>query len=254
MAKPFLTKLLNYGARKLTTSAKWFEDPLYRGLKKKGLSIRHLQTLNLPWLRQRKFRTIFDIGANVGEFAGAMELLFPGATIFSFEPLPQCYSALEQRMRNYPHFKGFNMGLAESSGEKSIFLSSSAPSSSFRPMAQLHKDAFPFSKGSQEVKVKIERLDDVMRTISYEGPTLIKIDVQGFEDQVIKGGLETVRRADTLIVETSFRTLYEGQPLFGDIYELVRDQGFQFVGIQDSLSDHRDGQVLQIDSVFEKLG
>ena len=109
-------------------------------------------------------------------------------------------------------------------------------------------------KESKEVKVKIERLDDLMRTTKFDGPTLIKIDVQGFEDQVIKGLPETLRRADLLIVEASFRTLYDGQPLFDDIYALMRENGFKFVGIQDYLADPRDGQILQIDGVFEKIG
>jgi hypothetical protein len=56
------------------------------------------------------------------------------------------------------------------------------------------------------------------------------MDVQGFEDRVIAGGLRTLERASVLWVETSFVELYEGQPLFADIHDRLRDLGFEYRG------------------------
>lgn len=69
---------------------------------------------------------------------------------------------------------------------------------------------------------------------------------------VIQGGQEIISPARILIVETSFRELYLGLRLFGEIYDLLRDMGFTFGGILDQLNSPLDGSVLQADSIFIK--
>ena len=83
------------------------------------------------------------------------------------------------------------------------------------------------------------------------GTILIKIDVQGSEDKVIRGGQKTLRRAKAVIVETSFTELYDGQPLFHDIYEGLRSLGFSYSGSwAPDLKNPLDGSHLQQDSIF----
>jgi hypothetical protein len=74
--------------------------------------------------------------------------------------------------------------------------------------------------------------------------------VQGFEDKVIAGGPETIRKAKAIIIEVSFRELYEGQPLFEEIFELLSDKGFKFMGNLYQLLSPIDGAPLQADALF----
>jgi hypothetical protein len=74
--------------------------------------------------------------------------------------------------------------------------------------------------------------------------------VQGYEANVLAGGPETVRRAVAVIMETSFRRLYEGQPLFEEIYETMRGLGFDFQGNMEQMVSPADGRVVQADSIF----
>jgi len=53
-----------------------------------------------------------------------------------------------------------------------------------------------------------------------------------------------------LIVETSFTKLYEGQPLFDDIYKTLKESGFDYGGNWDQLTDSCDGRILQADAIF----
>ncbi len=78
----------------------------------------------------------------------------------------------------------------------------------------------------------------------------MKIDVQGYEDRVLRGGEQTVKRAQVLLVETSFQQLYEGQALFEDILALLRGWGFRYAGALDQLLNPRTGEALQQDSIF----
>lgn len=58
--------------------------------------------------------------------------------------------------------------------------------------------------------------------------------------------------ASILIVETSFQSLYKGQPLFGTIYNMLRQRGFAYVGSENPVRNPKDGSILQCDSVFCK--
>jgi hypothetical protein len=109
---------------------------------------------------------------------------------------------------------------------------------------------YPEMAATKPVTVKIDRLDAVAAGLPIVEPLLVKIDVQGYEDRVLKGGLETIQRASLLVIETSFEPLYQGQPLFGDIYSMLVDRGFRYAGSLDQLSHARDGRPLQEDSIF----
>ena len=78
----------------------------------------------------------------------------------------------------------------------------------------------------------VKRLDDfiIENNIWLEKEILVKIDVQGVEDKVIRGGIETLKKAKIVITEVEFVELYEGQVLFDGIYEQLNKLGFKFKG------------------------
>lgn len=78
--------------------------------------------------------------------------------------------------------------------------------------------------------VPVYRLDDYVRSHGMENPDLVKMDVQGFEDRIIKGGNETFHQCRSFVIEASFEEFYEGQALFHDIYELMHLMGKNFIG------------------------
>ena len=120
-------------------------------------------------------------------------------------------------------------------------------------MKSSHEEAFPFSKGGTIQEIDISRLDDIADQMILERPILIKMDVQGFEDKVILGGLQTIERADILIVELSLEVLYESQLLFDDMYKLLTSLGFKYQGNLVQLHSAVDGKIVQIDGIFVRL-
>lgn len=209
-------------------------------------------TKNNLWLKKMQIKTIFDIGANSGQFAAEIHQLFPEAMLYSFEPLPDCYSQLMANFQGTPNFKAFNLALGNETGYTEIYRSDYSLSSSLLPMAQTHKEAFPFTAGSTSEKIEIARLDDVASHLNIQKPFLIKLDVQGFEDAVIQGGRNTISEADVVITELSLEELYVGQKLFDDIYNLLVTLGFKYRGNYDQLCDPNDGRMLQMDGIFIK--
>jgi FkbM family methyltransferase len=226
-------------------------------LRRRGIDYDHYRNLRRRWLLDAGIRTILDIGANTGQFARLAHEVWPAAAIYSFEPLPDCFEALKTALPASADFHPVNCALGAAAGTLEFRKALHTPSSSFLQMTDLHKEAFPESGGGQEertLSVAVRTLDEVARELPLWENVLIKIDVQGYEANVIAGGAETVRRAAAVIMETSFRKLYEGQPLFEDIYETMRGLGFDFQGNMEQMVSPADGTVVQADSIFVRRG
>ncbi len=203
-----------------------------------------------PWLKDFKFKTILDIGANEGQFADKMHSLFPNTMIYSFEPIPEAFARLDKNFAEIKQIKGINLALGDAAGEISFNKNESSASSSFLDMAETHMESFDFAVKTVPIKVKVDTLDNVMSKENFELPMLIKIDVQGFEDKVIKGGTDTIRKAAMVICEVSFTELYKGQLLFDDIYEILKNLGFSYAGNVEQLRSPDTNRILQADAIF----
>lgn len=205
----------------------------------------------LQWIQDLGIDTILDIGANTGQFAGFLRKHFPEARIFSFEPIPDCYRDLCKAMSVDSRFQAFNLAVSEINGTASFHLSSFSQSSSMLPMGQLHKDNFPFSAGEKIITVESVRLDDFAKTIDLGEKILVKIDVQGVEEKVIAGGINTIRKADVLFLESNFQRLYKGQLLFKELLDIISPLGFQYMGnVAGHLISPLNGICLEEDSIF----
>jgi len=215
------------------------------------LSIYHMQTNNRDlWVKQLALKTVIDVGANLGQFSTKMRKLLPNVVIYAFEPLPDCFKELQVAFAGDSCFHAFNVGLGDAAGQSNFMRNQSCASSSFLKITPAHTDAFPFTANTSSVIVKMERLDDMAKGMDLMAPFMLKIDVQGFEDRVLRGGGVTARKAKVVLLETSFLRLYEQQPLFDDIYMLLKGWGFAYQGSFEQLRDPGTGWTVQEDSVF----
>jgi len=202
------------------------------------------------WLQDMSIKTVIDVGAHAGESAVQFHELFPNAKIYSFEPLHDCFVKLNAAMKNVPNFRSFNLALGDEEGRLDIHRSEWSQSSSLLKMANLHKEAFPFSSGEILETIDINTLDNVAKELDLEDNVLLKIDVQGYEHKVIDGSRNILNRVKVIIIETSFSELYKGQPLFAEIYELLNGLDFVYSGSWGELKSPIDGAPLQQDSIF----
>ena len=117
-------------------------------------------------------------------------------------------------------------------------------------MSESHKANFPFTATSSQIEVMMERLDNFLTTINPDDKTLIKIDVQGYESEVISGGEEVLKKSKVVFIETSFRELYTGQKLFEDVYKRLEGIGYKYKGSSNNVYSSISGEILQADSIF----
>jgi FkbM family methyltransferase len=224
-----------------------------RHLRRRGIEVETFRRYNLRWLRNRSIRSLIDVGANCGQFSLVMHEVLPTARIVAFEPLADCFQELKRRLAHVDGLVPLNVAVGEGAGAIEFHRSSYSQSSSVRPMTA-HRELFPDTARCNSLSVECVTLDAAVADLGLQDEILIKMDVQGFEDKVIAGGLQTIRRASVLWVETSFVELYQGQPLFADIHDRLRELGFQYHGSHAQLPSPRDDSILQADSIFVRDG
>jgi FkbM family methyltransferase len=216
----------------------------------KGVKVEYDFLKKHQWILNLDIQTILDIGANKGQFAARFRFLFPETWIFSFEPIPEIYEQLCKRFATDSKFKAFNLGIGKESGSIDFFQNEFTDSSSAFPMKGLHIESFPKTSVVKKIQIEIYSLDEVVKSISISFPLLIKIDVQGFEEMVILGGKDTLKKASIVIIEVSFYELYENQVFFSSIYDYMQDLGFSYHGNYEQLLSPLDGSILQADAIF----
>jgi FkbM family methyltransferase len=216
----------------------------------KGVNPGHYFKLNAPWIRRAGIRTVLDVGAHRGEFSSAIRALLPTAQIYAFEPLPDCCAELAKRFRTNGTFQAFPVAIGASHDRITLWRSSYPKSSSVLPMAELHKDSFPWSAGNTPLTVEIRALDEYLEQLKLAEKVLLKIDVQGYEAQVLNGAKEILKRVAYVLLEVSFQPLYEGQGAFAEIHAFLQSAGFSYSGNLEQLLSPLDGSVLQADALF----
>lgn len=206
-------------------------------------------------LKQIKYNNIdlvFDIGANTGQFSIMFFKLGYYGKVVSFEPLSSAYKTLKERSRKFSNWTiAEQCALGDADGEIEINISKNSISSSALQILDEHISAAPKSEFIGSEKVKVYKLDTIFDNyIIDEKNIFIKIDTQGFEEKILNGASESIKKAKGLLVETSLVPLYEGQALFPIIYERITKQGFELTGVQPAFINKETGRVLQIDAIF----
>ena len=138
---------------------------------------------------------IVDVGANVGQFSNAAKLFFPEARVVSFEPDPETYADLQVNTHGLRDVELHNIGLGDRDGVITFYRHELSVMSSFSD----HAADTANHRGSKQLPVC--RLDAVLK--SDDRPDLLKIDVEGFERQVLQGAWETVSRSRYVLIEVS---------------------------------------------------
>jgi FkbM family methyltransferase len=224
---------------------KFVQDTLY----KMGLIVKLVRPENNLWLQNRGIKTVLDIGANTGQFANRVDEILPSVKIISFEPIKKCFDELLINTKSI-NVTAFNIALGQENAQQEINISAHSPSSSLLKMADLHTEVFAGTNFVEKETITVKKLDDLFNELNVDGKFMVKIDVQGFEDRVIKGGIESLKKADSILIETSFEELYEDQLLFDGIYQLLTGIGFIFKGNVTQAINKKDGRILYAESLF----
>lgn len=195
-----------------------------------------------------EYATVIDVGAHHGQFALLAREKFPNAGVICIEPLPEAVKKLETVFQDDSQVAIVNRAIADSDGIRTMHISAKTDSSSLLSIKKSYTDSFPGTEESATVEVPVQTLDQLISS-ELNRPSLLKIDAQGGEAEVIRSGRETLRRIDAVYAECSFIEFYDGQALAGEIVNELADRGFRLRGAY-SVVENSNGECLQADLLF----
>jgi FkbM family methyltransferase len=166
-------------------------------MKAKRGSIHDPEYTELPsWLDGK---LLLDVGANLGQSVISLNRLFPQSKIMSFEPNPACHDVLKKVAAKIGQTEVYFVGL----GDATDCLTFCVPvlddgtqllqEGSFDPSVfsqEVTRERIGAAFNLRKIEIDVHRIDDL-----DVNPSLIKVDVQGFEMQVLRGAINTIRRA-----------------------------------------------------------
>lgn len=201
-------------------------------------------------LTSRDITTVIDVGANVGQYASLLRGAGFAGRIISCEPLTGAFAELAERASRDGGWTALHTAVGATPGTTTINVSRNSYSSSLRAMTSAHVKAAPGSDIVSTEPVEVTTVADLVREHDVEpSRTLLKIDTQGFEDEVLAGAGDLVGRFAAVQLELSFVELYEGQRLHDELVALMTAAGYRIQQLDPGFSDAA-GRLLQVDAVF----
>lgn len=187
---------------------------------------------------------VVDGGANVGQFARAMAETFPEARVVSFEPLPEAAAAYRGALVGEPRVRLVEAALGAEPGTVTFHRQAYSLSSSVLPPA----DA---ATHTTTLEVAVTTLDAALADETIPPDTLVKLDLQGYEMEALRGAPTVLCQARHVLLETAFRSSYRGEARFEDLQVLLAGYGYRFLRPIDILRDG-SGEIVQMDALFER--
>jgi FkbM family methyltransferase len=197
--------------------------------------------------------TVLDVGANVGQFAVAAAKLFPNAKVYSFEPVPSSIEELRKNVSKLENVTVYPFALGDAEGEVTLHVAADSRQSSILPTTETGIGLISTAQETDVITVKISTLDRVFAGVEFQPPVLLKLDVQGYEAQVISGGEQTLKRVNYVVAEAPFEPTYKGEAEFMDIVRMMEEQSFRFEGPISCYSPQGGSRVVEIDALFVRI-
>jgi FkbM family methyltransferase len=185
-------------------------------------------------------RVVIDAGAAHGDWTVSCRRIFPRAVHVMIEPLP-LYASELSALAEDDRIEYMPVAAGRQKMDLPLLVPERPGGSSFLPSSR-PEDTY-FKRAVMVPVVPLDGLD------IPEGPTLLKLDVQGFEFEVIAGAGHLLEQVDVIVVECSLHPFQRDLPLIDEVIERVSALGFR---LYDTADEERwvSGTLAQVDVIF----
>jgi len=190
-------------------------------------------------------QSLLDVGAHLGSFTKAFLDVFPDCKPTLIEPNPFCHAELSALA-----FEKHGVAASSTSGRAELFLTrewlQSTGVSLYRENTEYFRDDVLVRREVDKV-----RLDDLFRGRRFD---FVKIDTQGSELDVLRGGSELLRQADYILIEISLVEYNVGGACAEAVFSQLASMGFRCADVTEfhRLAGIANGNLLQMDFLFER--
>jgi len=226
-------------------------------LRKAGLNVtRASNTLDRKrafFFRKNQIDLVIDVGANVGQYARRLRRAGYTGRIISFEPLKPEFTKLFHASKEDPSWDCHNVALGRANTEMVINVSWDSVSSSLLRASEDYVRAIPKGATMSQETVAVRQLDSFKDHLLKSTEVVhLKLDVQGYEMEVLLGAEGFLQRVQSIESEMSLMHLYENQPLVAELVRYLDARGFTLVWLERLFVDPGSGHLWQVDGIFLK--
>jgi FkbM family methyltransferase len=200
---------------------------------------------------------VLDVGANCGQYGRMLRGIGYSGTIISFEPVAECYRELREVSKGDSRWLTLPLALGEFEGTAPIHVTASTDFSSFLVPNEYCRTTFgagPTQTGVEHVRVR--RLDDVLTDHPVAGSAariFLKMDTQGYDQQVIQGASGCLERIVAVQSELSVRPVYDGAPRYLESLQRLEAAGYELTGLF-TVNRDRELRLIEMDCVMVRRG
>jgi len=182
-----------------------------------------------------------DVGAYVGDWTRSFKQIFPESRVLMIEPQASATAAL-CNAKSELHNLELRVALLGARAEASVGFYESETASSVLAEAR--------NRRPPTTHMPMTTLDAITEGGPFARPDLIKLDVQGYEIEVMRGGAHALESVEAVLMEVNLLRLHDGAPLFHDSAEYMGKRGFQVYDLCSLIRRPYDGAVWQADVIF----
>lgn len=210
----------------------------------------HFYKRPVDFIRSRGIEVVVDVGANIGQYAQRLRSDGYTGWIISAEPVHAAFDVLAARAAADARWQVLDVAFGEKEGASQINISEASVFSSMR--SQLPAAA-AFNAESRVVRretIRMVRLDDTFPELP-NGRAFLKIDTQGYEQQVLMGASGCLSKFLGVQMELPIVHLYEGTWMFHEAAAYMHERGFEISNIVPVNYDPADPvSLLEVDCIF----
>lgn len=199
---------------------------------------------------------ILDIGANRGDVAAAALRSYPNSKALCVEPVSETFKILEKNLAPFGSRAIFkNYAFSDVAGVGEINITNIDGANSILPQTKCHQEWNPHVVERGKEAIVLKRLDDEFRSFPASIFDIVKIDVEGFEMQVIQGGAKFFSdHVRCILIEVSFmRDISLSDQCVFKIFKILDELGYALVNLIDLYPGPKDSsslRIAQVDCVF----
>jgi FkbM family methyltransferase len=203
------------------------------------------------FLSKNEVELVLDVGANVGQFAHATRISGYNGPLWSFEPVKAIFNKLAHKSRKDAQWKASNFAVGAKEGAATIHVSALSLFSSIKPYTRAATDFDPRSRTAYDEEVRVKTLDGIVDSNTKN--IFLKVDTQGFEQEVLAGAADVLKRCVGVQLELSIEHLYEDVWSFGEALAYLETMGFVPAQIRPvNFSRQFPASAVEFDCIFRR--
>lgn len=191
-------------------------------------------------------KTILDVGANHADWSKIAKEIFKDSIFYLIEPQIEMEPHLKSFCESSPGSKYFLCGAGSANQSLTLTVWDDKAGSSFVPGEQ---DFFSYAKEKREVPIRT--INTIISENAIEIPKLVKLDIQGFEIEALKGASDLFGNTEVFILEIALFK-FEGMPVFSEVIAFMESKGYVLYDFAGFSRRPYDGALGQCDVVFAK--